>query len=230
MTEVEWLACNDLEPMLAFLRDKARDRKIRLFACACYRRATELEEELSHGLSVARVPEQILLAEGYADGKVAYGELAFMFRRRYASNPHPEVLLWHAGYDGLIYPDPLPMEFVGRLADWPVRTATDRCTTSIEVTAARSEEQHRQSNMFRDIFGNPFRPVVLDPAWLAWNGGTVRKMAQAIYDDRAFDRLPILADALEEAGCANRDILDHCRSGGDHVRGCWVIDLLLGKE
>jgi hypothetical protein len=72
--------------------------------------------------------------------------------------------------------------------------------------------------------------VALDPAWLAWNAGTVRKMAQAIYDDRAFDQLPILADALEEAGCANRDILDHCRSGGDHVRGCWVIDLLLGKE
>jgi hypothetical protein len=87
-----------------------------------------------------------------------------------------------------------------------------------------------QAILLRDIFGNPFRPVALDPAWLAWNGGTVRKMAEAIYDDRAFDRLPILADALEEAGCTDRDILDHCRWGGDHVRGCWAIDLLLGKE
>ena len=56
------------------------------------------------------------------------------------------------------------------------------------------------------------------------------KLAQAIYDARAFDRMPQLADALEAAGCDNRDILDHCRSGGEHVRGCWVVDLLLGKS
>ena len=66
-------------------------------------------------------------------------------------------------------------------------------------------------------------------AWLAWNGGTVPRIAQAIYAERAFDRLPVLADALEDAGCANADVLAHCRSGGEHVRGCWVIDLLLGK-
>jgi hypothetical protein len=84
--------------------------------------------------------------------------------------------------------------------------------------------------LLRDIFGNPFRTVTLDPAWLAWNGGTVRKLAQAVYDDRAFDRLPILADALEDAGCTDGEILAHCRSGGEHVRGCWVVDLLLGKE
>ena len=64
---------------------------------------------------------------------------------------------------------------------------------------------------------------------VAWNDGTVRKIAQAIYDERAFDRLPILADALEDAGCDNADILNHCRNGGEHVRGCWVVDLLLGK-
>jgi hypothetical protein len=58
------------------------------------------------------------------------------------------------------------------------------------------------------------------PSWLSWNDGTVVKMAQAIYDDRAFDRLPILADALEDAGCSDADILAHCRSEGPHVRGC----------
>jgi hypothetical protein len=58
----------------------------------------------------------------------------------------------------------------------------------------------------------------------------VVKVAQAIYDERAFDRMSILADALEEAGCTDQDILAHCRSGGDHVRGCWVVDLVLGKE
>jgi len=79
--------------------------------------------------------------------------------------------------------------------------------------------------------GNPFRPAPhIDPAWLAGNGGTVPKLARAIYDERAFDRLPVLADALEDAGCTDADILTHCRSGGEHVRGCWVVDLLLGKD
>jgi hypothetical protein len=88
-----------------------------------------------------------------------------------------------------------------------------------------------QYNVVHDLFGPlPFRPVAINPAWLAWNDGTVQKIAQAIYDERDFDRMPILADALEEAGCTNQDILDHCRSGGEHVRGCWVIDLVLGKS
>ena len=80
--------------------------------------------------------------------------------------------------------------------------------------------------LLRDIFGNPFRPVVADPAWLT---PTVQAIASAIYADRAFDRLPILADALEEAGCTDADILLHCRRPGEHVRGCWVVDLMLGK-
>jgi hypothetical protein len=85
--------------------------------------------------------------------------------------------------------------------------------------------------MLRCIFGAiPFRPVALDPAYLTRDGGTIPRLAQAIYDDRAFDRLPILADALEEAGCTNADILDHCRQPGPHVLGCWVVDLLLGKR
>ena len=74
------------------------------------------------------------------------------------------------------------------------------------------------------------RPIALDPDWLAWDSGMVVKVAQAIYDERAFDRLPILADALEEAGCHDADILQHCRQPGEHVRGCWVVDLLLSKE
>ena len=65
---------------------------------------------------------------------------------------------------------------------------------------------------------------------LKWNGGCVVKVAAAIYDERAFDRMPILADALEDAGCDNADILNHCREPGEHVRGCWVLDLLLGKK
>jgi len=79
----------------------------------------------------------------------------------------------------------------------------------------------------RCVYGNPLRPITINLSWLT---STVVALAQAIYDDRAFDRMPILADALEDAGCTNQDILAHCRSGGEHVRGCWVVDLLLAKE
>jgi hypothetical protein len=82
----------------------------------------------------------------------------------------------------------------------------------------------------RDIFDNPFRPVPVDPSWLTWNDGTIPRLAQTIYHERRFADLPVLADALEEAGCTNADFLDHCRRPGVHVRGCWVIDLLLAKE
>lgn len=70
---------------------------------------------------------------------------------------------------------------------------------------------------------------VADPAWLRWNDGTVEKLARTIYDERRFDRMPILADALEEAGWDHADILAHCRGPNDPVRGCWVVDLMLGK-
>ena len=79
----------------------------------------------------------------------------------------------------------------------------------------------------RCVFGNPFRPVTLDPAWLT---SDVLLLARGIYADRAFDRMPILADALQDAGCDNDDMLTHCRGPGPHARGCWVVDLLTGRE
>ena len=81
--------------------------------------------------------------------------------------------------------------------------------------------------LVRELFGNPFRPVTVDPSWLT---SDVRLLASGIYQDGAFDRMPILADALQDAGCTNDDILNHCRQPGAHVRGCWAIDLLLGKK
>jgi hypothetical protein len=94
-------------------------------------------------------------------------------------------------------------------------------------TLARKKQEVFLATLLRDIFGNPFRPVSFDPAWRM---GNVLSLAQAIYDERAFERLPILADALEDAGCTNADVLGHCRGGGEHVRGCWVVDLVLGKS
>ncbi|MBL8793520.1 MAG: hypothetical protein JNM56_06430 [Planctomycetia bacterium] len=92
---------------------------------------------------------------------------------------------------------------------------------------AARQEYAVQCGLLRDIFGNPFRPITIDAAWLT---STVVSLAQAIYNERAFDRLPILADALEDAGCDNADILNHCRQPGEHIRGCWCVDLLLGKQ
>jgi hypothetical protein len=89
-----------------------------------------------------------------------------------------------------------------------------------------TEENHR-CDWLRCIFGNPFRPVSVDAVWLTAN---VVAIAQGIYAEPAFDRLPILADALEDAGCTNADIFNHCRQPGEHVRGCWVVDLALGKS
>jgi hypothetical protein len=81
--------------------------------------------------------------------------------------------------------------------------------------------------LIRDIFGNPLRPVRVNPSWLT---SDVAVLGRVVYDERAVDRLPILADALEDAGCTDGAILEHCRGPGPHVRGCWVVDLLLGKS
>ena len=75
-----------------------------------------------------------------------------------------------------------------------------------------------------------FRLVAVDPSWLWWNDGTVGKLAHVIRDERSFDRLPLLADALEDAGCTDEVILTHCRGRGKHDRGCWVLDLLLRER
>jgi hypothetical protein len=91
---------------------------------------------------------------------------------------------------------------------------------------AASLEQFGQAALLRCIFGNPFHPAPPVAAWLAWNEGTIPRLAQTIYDERQFEVLPVLADALEDAGCADVALLDHCRSQQEHVRGCWVLDLV----
>lgn len=92
---------------------------------------------------------------------------------------------------------------------------------------AEAKERGRQADLLRCIFGNPFRPAVLDPAWLT---PTVVALAQGIYEEGAFDRMPELADALGTAGYHDVDILGHCRQARPHVRGCWVVDAVLGRE
>jgi hypothetical protein len=90
--------------------------------------------------------------------------------------------------------------------------------------------ERQRVGLIRELFGNPFRPVTIEPAWLAWNDGTVRQLARAIYEEGRFQDLPVLADALEEAGCADPQLLEHCRSVGGHARGCWSLDQILELE
>ena len=94
----------------------------------------------------------------------------------------------------------------------------------------RGQKHKNRFHLLRCIIGNPFYPILLDPAWLTWQNGTIPKLAQAIYEERMFDCLPILADALEEVGCSDPDLLGHLRGPEPHVRGCWVVDLILGRE
>jgi hypothetical protein len=102
----------------------------------------------------------------------------------------------------------------------------DAARLAAGLSSGGEDERTEQAGLVRCVFGNPFRPATADPSWLT---STVVSLAEGIYADRAFDRLPIPADALQDAGCANDDVLDHCRGPGPHVRGCWVVDLVLGK-
>ncbi len=88
-----------------------------------------------------------------------------------------------------------------------------------------------QADVLRDCFGNPFRrPPPLASAVLGWKDGTVPRIAQTVYEERTLGRLPILADALLDAGCDDDKLIRHCRADGLHVRGCWAVDLILGKS
>jgi len=237
MKEQEWPECTDLGEMVYFLQNRITDRKWRLFAVACC-------HSVLHSLVDLRCRDAIAVTERLADGNAFSDELEAAQRLACAA-------LEDAGADRKRH----PVEDVVRVITIPtldaksVAHATAMSVVSVigemawkaEMDHGRRSQKNRrrgawrqeetiQISLLRDVVGNPFRPATLAPAWLAWNDGVVLKLAQAVYDDRAFDQLPILADALEEAGCDNQDILNHCRQAGKHVRGCWVVDLLLGKE
>jgi len=246
VTEAEWLKCDDAEMMLKGLQGKASVRKLRLFACACCRRIGDFlpTDACLRGLEIA---------ERYVDGRATNQERSSARSAVIASAEEEGLTLFDSYEQESIEWGTIPggsaflaiVELLGgrefeaaRVAsDAALEAAWDASRLRNGEEAARiafeedySTERAAQALILRDILGNPFRPVSLGPAWLTWNDGTVPTLAQAIYDDRAFDRLSVLADALEEAGCQDADILDHCRSGGEHVRGCWVVDALLDKS
>jgi len=136
------------------------------------------------------------------------------------------ALFWHHGHKGC----PAWVRDLGKNADEEIFTITMKPETVKEYRSLSSATMLPALHDAFDKFWDPFRSITPEPSWLAWNGGSVVHLAQAIDDDRAFDRLPILADALEDAGCTNAEILDHCRGDDEHELGCWVVDLLLGKK
>jgi hypothetical protein len=213
MTEEEWLACNDTGPMLHFFQGKRANRKFRLFACACCRRQWHL-------LTDKQSRRAVEAAELYADQKITRRDLFPV-----SAEVHKVCRGWPWSEQ---YPGSMALKAT-HMARW---VAGGR-SWGVAETIARHWEPSDQGSviaLLHEVFGNPFRPVTLDPAWLSWHDGAATLLAQAVYDERRFEDMPILADLLEEAGCTNADILNHCRDGGQHVRGCWVVDLVLGKS
>jgi hypothetical protein len=230
MTEVEWLACNDPERMLEFLKGKASDRKLRYFLVACARRVLPASPDDD-------MIEALAVAERFADGLESQHRLS-RIRSSLKTRHAARVSRWSPLYSTHIRSVPAwhaTREQLVRAA----REGSACCAWSstrklsfggLTTMTFPREELTAQACLLRDIFGNPFRPVSLDHVWLTWNEGIIPELAKAVYGDRAFDRLPFLADALEEAGCTNADLLAHCRTPGPHTRGCWAVDLVLGRD
>jgi hypothetical protein len=221
MTEQEWLNATDPFPMLAFLEGRASARKLRLFAAACCRRAWHL-------LPYKRSRRAVETVECYADGAATAKELrsacgaARAVTRRHSSATDPAVGLAVTAVVHAAMPVPGGAAACAGFA---------RRALYMEGSAGPDSEHEAQARLLRELFGPlPFRPVPVAPAWLRWNQGTVRKLAQAVYQAKQFADLPVLADALEEAGCMEDDLLGHLRGPGPHVRGCWALDLALGQE
>ena len=220
MTEVEWMACAEIKTMLELfrntwkhsffefcksmgvLRQNRIERKFRLFACACMRHAWEQLDEPTR-----RATE---FAERYADAKTKRSVM-------YAAGERQQI---HASAAPTI-------KFAGDAALHSANEAANLLASNSFNDPRRSFVLQHLSTLLQDIIGNPFRPITLNSSWLT---NTVVALATGIYEEKAFDRMPILADALQDAGCDNEDILKHCRQPSEHVRGCFVVDLLLGKK
>jgi hypothetical protein len=246
MTEAEWLACTNPQPMLEFLRRKVSDRKVRLFAVACCQRVwTSLEHE--------EFRNAVRKAESFADGLIdreemlhAHREACALFGKLRGKDNGRGAALTASGI-----PNP-PKSFLQRVADalddpwWEdefdkgdplapaLVTARHAARASADIQGERNvldapatiAEQRAQTALIHCIFGNPFRARPECDAWLT---SEMRVLADGIYAERAFDRMHLVAGALEASRCPNADLIEHCRSG-EHARGCWVVDLLLGRD
>jgi hypothetical protein len=243
MTETEWRECDHPEAMLNAVAGRASDRKLRLFAVACCRRLNHLLKESSRSA--------LIVAERFAEADASAEALEEAHREAYRIRPLFADASWAVvralapvALDAAYEASAEAARSVASIASTSARGAAmaavvtgarpgDRSDAWSEyesaAASARAAEYRQQAALLRDLLGDPFRPARFDPEWSASGGGTVRRIAEAVFAERAYDRLPILADALEDVGCAEAAILDHCRGPNTHVRGCWVVDQILGR-
>ena len=237
MTEAEWLAATDPQPMLECLGGKAvaTERKLRLFAASCCR-------QFWHLLPDGRSQQAVDVAERFADGYADEAERSAADTA--ATTAARDAILARQASDSI----PEMLTLAAKAANHSVIRDVDPEAAGATVAAYRLIARNPDSGLhsrlavnvassasLRDIFGNPFRPApAVDPAW---RGGTAAQLAHAAYEHRRLPegtlnpaRLTILADALEDAGCTDADLLGHLRGPGPHVRGCWAVDLILGKS
>jgi hypothetical protein len=212
VTKSEWLHGSDPTPLLGFLWREHRltERKGRLFAAACCRRAWHL-------LNDRRSERAVEVVERWADGKASRVELAVAHEAAWQAWGTPART---AASDASV-------------PTWSLAavTVTADHAAWADLGWSRAEERKAQADLLRCLLHTPLgRPLAFEPGWLGWNGDVVRRLAESMYEQRAFERLGVLADALEEAGCADPEVLGHCRGPGPHARGCWVVDLLAVKE
>jgi hypothetical protein len=219
MTELEWLRACDNDPLGAIdqvfhvgQHARASERKARLFAAACCRRIWNL---------LPRPNQRIVEAvERFADGLVSWEKV----EQAVAAAPRPadEPASWKE--DQCTYSPGRPALQAAQKTAWYAAGSTASHAWSVKDRFGL-EPNDFETDLLGEIVGNPFRPVSLHPAWRT---ADVRRLARVIYQERAFERLPILADALEEAGCTSTEVLGHLRGQAEHVLGCWALDAVLG--
>jgi hypothetical protein len=229
MTEEQWLAATDPVPMLLFLRDsgKASDRKLRLFACADCRSVWD-------SLIPLRVRRAVETAEQYAEGQASEEDLqrAQSLAGGSAHAAQPQGSRRQPGHP--LFVAKRRMFFAAQAA----QSHTPFLVGRLGLVQYDAELKAVSPLLLRDIFGPlPFRPVAIEPSWLGWHEGLVVRLAQAAYEQRSLpdgrldaSRLAVLADALEAADCQNEEVLRHLRGQEGHWRGCWALDILLGKS
>jgi hypothetical protein len=235
MTEAQWITWHHPTAILDKAGEKTTARKLRLFACACCRQIWELfgqearaaveatERFIEGRASKAEVDTARTAAftASLRDVSVWYGPIPLALNAETVAGWHPAV--------AVAFPKATSLRRFGWMAyyaaDFAARAVRDSGTSAMTLTGEQA--QREQAALARCLLGNPFRPATFSPSWRT---DTALMLARQMYDSREFGAMPILADALQDAGCANDDILNHCRGDGPHVRGCWVVDLVLGKE
>jgi hypothetical protein len=212
------------------LADRLTARKMRLFACACCR---QIWNQIGDAGSRARVE----LAESFADGLTSDRQRQTALAEAKAATDEAVAnrvgktdnrWQWFDAVRQTLEKDPA-RHVIGPNAAWIL--AQDFAPGGV-VTGELGEPyleraEAMQADLVRDVFGNPFRKAAIKKRWLT---DSVRQIAECIYREQGYDRLSTLGDALLAGGCNDEQIIAHCRSKGPHVRGCCVVDMILGKE